>query len=598
MCIPDAPLSPSGRTSVTNERNTGPVSAAVDSAVALRQGQRLRVRGWVLRVSVAVVLVTVAFLAGAERATWVGYGIAFVWAPLVGIVDAWARRQPEQLEPRVAALLVDGLMVVGAWLLAPEIAALIVLAQVPLVLYHAYHAHRVLVVLAAALSLGLATITFVHPDLAANVEATVLLVYTLLIAGGLWLQQEGGYERRMSAGQLSAVAGRTEAVLAGIGDAVVVTGPAGRIRQFSQAAQQTFGCPDDAAVGHACHQILELRDDLVELDCSGGCPLIGLDGSAGERELWRPLATGVRQPLLASARAVRDREGRIEEVVHSFRDITSVKLADEAKTLFLATASHELKTPITVIRGFAELLAARPELSDEQRRVALQTIEARSIELNHIVDRLLLTARIDAGKIDIQLEELDLVPIVQSRIGDVAGATTRTIDLALPDGPVPPVSAASGPVATVLEHLLENALKYSPGGEPVHVTVATTADAVELAVADRGVGMTPAQQAQCFERFWQAEPSDVRRFGGSGIGLYLVRSLVRGMHGDVWVDSTPGQGSTFTVALRRADVVSTESAEQAPASVGERTIIEEFMRQVGVGPAPAGRAPTSDGSDT
>lgn len=560
------------------ERSNVATTAAAN-AIVLHHRRRLRVRAWVLRLSVAVVLIVVAFLAGAQHAAWLGYGIAFVWAPLVGLVDAWARRQPERLAPSAADLAVDGLLVLGAWLLVPEIAALVVLAQVPLVLYHAYRDHRVLAVVAGTLAIGLAAVTVAVPDLAPGIDLGVFLVFALLVAGGLWLQREGGHERRLSFGQLSTESERTEAVLAGIGDAVVVTGSGGRIQRFSQGAEWTFGCPGDATMGIACHDILELRDDLEALDCSQGCPLIGADGDGAERELWRPLATGVRQPLLASARALRGRDGRVEEVVHSFRDITSVKLADEAKTMFLATTSHELKTPITVIRGFAELLVARPQMDDEQRRVALQTIETRAIELNQIVDRLLMTARIDAGQVDIQLEDLDLAPVVEARIDDVAGATARMVELDVPADGVPPVVASEGAIGTVVEHLVENALKYSPGGEPVTVSLVARQDVVELAVTDRGVGMTPAQQAQCFERFWQAEPSDVRRFGGSGIGLYLVRSLVRGMRGEVQVDSAPGRGSTFTVSLRRVDAVAPlpESAPEAVA--GQRTTIGEFLRQ-------------------
>lgn len=558
------------------ERGTASTVAA--HAVVLRHRQRLRARACVLRVSVALVLIIVAFLAGAQHATWLGYGVAFVWVPLVGLVDAWARRQPERLAPGGADLAVDGILVLGSWLLVPEIAALVVLAQVPLVLYHAHRDHRVLAIVAGSLALGLAAVTVALPDLAPGIGLEVFLVFALLIAGGLWLQREGGLERRLSSGQLWAESERTEAVLAGIGDAVVVTGPGGRIQRFSQGAEWTFGCPSERTVGMPCHEVLELRDDLEALDCSQGCPLIGTDEDGAERELWRPLATGVRQPLLASARALRGHDGRVEEVVHSFRDITSVKLADEAKTMFLATTSHELKTPITVIRGFAELLVTRPELGEEQRRTALQTIETRAIELNQIVDRLLMTARIDAGKVDLQLEELDLLPVVEARIGEVAGVTARLVHLDVLTADLPRVIAAEGAVGTVVEHLVENALKYSPGGEPITVSLTARQDTVELAVTDRGVGMTPAQQAQCFERFWQAEPSDVRRFGGSGIGLYLVRSLVRGMRGDVWVDSAPGQGSTFTVSLRRADAVS--SPEPATDEVaGQRTTIGEFLRQ-------------------
>ena len=107
---------------------------------------------------------------------------------------------------------------------------------------------------------------------------------------------------------------------------------------------------------------------------------------------------------------------------------------------------------------------------------------------------------------------------------------------------------------TVIDHLLDNAIKYSPGGEPVEVDVQVTGDEVRVRVTDAGIGMDAEQAARCFEKFWQAESTDVRRFGGTGIGLYIVHSLVEAMKGDIEVSSVPGAGTAFTVTLRRAGV--------------------------------------------
>src|SRR5204863_4560677 len=125
------------------------------------------------------------------------------------------------------------------------------------------------------------------------------------------------------------------------------------------------------------------------------CALLALAGPNGNdpNETWRLDASGRKQPLLANAEAVTDDHGRTVEVVHSLRDITRLKQAEEAKTLFLATASHELKTPLTVIRGFADTLLAFDDFDAERRTAALQAIRIRSEELVRIVDRLLLSSR-------------------------------------------------------------------------------------------------------------------------------------------------------------------------------------------------------------
>jgi signal transduction histidine kinase len=111
-------------------------------------------------------------------------------------------------------------------------------------------------------------------------------------------------------------------------------------------------------------------------------------------------------------------------------------------------------------------------------------------------------------------------------------------------------------------------------------------EAVELAIRDEGVGMTEDQAERCFDRFWQAELTDVRRFGGTGIGLYIVRSLVEAVRGQITVESAPGEGSTFRVVLRRADTVLADSSDVVlgpeDAGRGDRSIIREYMRQLGV----------------
>ena len=130
-------------------------------------------------------------------------------------------------------------------------------------------------------------------------------------------------------------------------------------------------------------------------------------------------------------------------------------------------------------------------------------------------------------------------------------------------------------------------VKYSPDGGPVTLAARVTEDGVEVLVTDVGVGMTEEQAQHCFDRFWQAEATDVRRFGGTGIGLYIVRSLIDAMDGSISVTSAPGAGSTFRFLLDRADQpgrsrAARPAAEPEEAGRGEQTMIREYMRQMGV----------------
>lgn len=401
-----------------------------------------------------------------------------------------------------------------------------------------------------------------------------------------------GLERARNDGNPEAVAAfeealgilrRSKAVLEGVADGVYVTDTNGRIRLWNRSAEQLTGHRESKALRRGCRDILALTVGGEPLDCSDGCALLKLRKDREiEVEAERVRGGGRTQNLLVAATAVDGPDGRIAEVVHSIRDITTLKQADEAKTMFLATASHELKTPLTVILGFAQILLD-DIVGDEDRRPALEAIEKRAQELSRIVDRLLLTGRIEAGRIALNLGVVELEPIIVERTRSLAAATERQIVLDVAE-PVREVVGDPDAIATLLDHLLDNAAKYSPDGEDVFVTLRNAGGSVEVEVVDHGIGMSADEVRRCFDRFWQAESSDVRRFGGTGVGLYIVRSLVEGMGGSIEVSSTPGHGSRFVVSFRAAtarDLTNLASPEAEPGR-GKQTMIHEFMRQIGV----------------
>jgi PAS domain S-box-containing protein len=383
---------------------------------------------------------------------------------------------------------------------------------------------------------------------------------------------------------------RSEAILARVGDAVVVTDVQGRILGWNPAAERTVGCRAEEARGGWCTDVLGLHVGQRRLDCSGRCGLLDERTRAGSElgvEVWRPAADGRRQPFLADVSAVTDAEGHIAEIVHSLRDVTQLKEADEAKTMFLATASHELRTPLTVIQGFGQTLLAMPDWDPERRREALEAMVRRTLELNKIVDRLLLSSSIEGGRAAVKLTDLDIEPILRERTEALAGATGRVIERHVDDD-LPWIRGDRDAITVVVDHLLDNAVKYSPDGGSIVVRATADASWVVLTITDQGVGMDAEQAARCFDKFWQADSSDDRRFGGTGIGLFIVRSLVEAMDGAVSVSSVPERGSTFRISLHRAFASKPSQRGGPTPGAGERTVIREFMRQLGI---PAREAP-------
>jgi signal transduction histidine kinase len=508
-----------------------------------------------------------------------------VWAAGLGWLPAatwlwFAEEGPADRRRTLAGRGLDLLALAGFMLLAPGLASTALLLVVPVVGVATYQGgpRDGLAVAAAAGAARWATgaVAGTPPDGRDLVTGGVVLSVVVL----LWWAR---HVHREDARRAQVLVDATDTIMARSAEAIVVTDVDGVVQQANGAAERVLVERDGAdLVGAACGDRLRLHAGSGRaLDCSSGCALVALCAVAGDEpvEVWREVGDQ-RQPLLASATAIGS--GGVVEVLHSFRDITRLKQADEAKTMFLATASHELKTPLTVIRGFTQLL--QRTTTDPEAAVALEAIDARSRELAAIVDRLLLSSRIEAGRVDVPLEALDLGPLVRRRVEAIATAVGAPVVVEAEPDLLARANAEA--VTTVVEQLVDNAVKYSGGRGAVRVRVAARGPAaVAIEVADEGIGMTPDQSEQCFDRFWQAEPSDTRRYGGTGIGLYIVRSLVEAMDGRVSVRSALGAGSTFEVALPAAR----PAAVPAVAAVGgerraaDRVTVDEFMSQLGLG---------------
>jgi len=243
-----------------------------------------------------------------------------------------------------------------------------------------------------------------------------------------------------------------------------------------------------------------------------------------------------------------------DERVVTFRDSTQVHRREQAKDLFVATASHELRTPVTVIRGFAETLDLRWErLTEPERREAVRKLRDQAERLAVLIDRLLLVG--DQERVDALLSpiEFDLLTALRTAADKLGVDEPHRLVVDLPPA-LPAALGDEGSVRTVLSELVRNARKYSPDGGEITVTAGADERTVYFRVADHGVGLPPEDVEHAFERFWQAEGTDRRRFGGVGLGLYLVRRMVEGQHGWVSLRRRIPDGTVAEVRLPRADV--------------------------------------------
>lgn len=500
-----------------------------------------------------------------------------VQLPVTTLIDFRRARPGSPAMALAGTTVVFDIASVVAFAVVVERLSLLLAVGLLLIAFHRWQYGRI----AGTLSVALATGSLLALHLSDRLDGDWFDVAALGGVGVLlvWLVDDQATRHFATSQGLQLVSNRAVAIVEGIGDAIVSTDATGHVTAVNPSASRMLGVGADRALGQRCEYALALQSDGRPLSCEGGCPLLGDESSV---EVARTGPQGNRQPLLASAVALYDARGDAVEVVHLLRDITSIKAAEEAKTLFLATASHELKTPLAVIRGYSQLLQMI-DMDPEERKTALRSIEDRSGQLVGIVDRLLMSSRIEAGRIDLLPELGPVEAVIRNRTDDFA-RTFRSVEVEIePD--LPDAVCDPAALATVVDHLLENADKYTPRGGAIGVTVHHEDAHVVLRVADEGIGMTDEQRARCFDRFWQAEGTDVRRFGGTGIGLYIVRSLVEAMQGSVTVDGNDAGGTTFTVSLpcAPADGSRPQSRPVNGEHVeGEESMIREFMRQVGV----------------
>jgi PAS domain S-box-containing protein len=316
------------------------------------------------------------------------------------------------------------------------------------------------------------------------------------------------------------------AVIDASADGIAVLDSDGLVRQWNPAAHRLTGLSPDLATG---------RRPPFPLPAPG-------------EKLTHKLANGRWIDLLCTGLS-----GRGEKVL-DFRDITAAKELEEAKDLFLATTSHELRTPITVVQGFASTLASRwDKLADADRRAAVQTIAERAGSLARLVEQLLLGSRAGADQLQVSNGPFDLAGLLRGAVvafRPLSDRHTLGIDIA---GDLPP--ANGDPMATdiIIGQLLENAFKYSPEGGLVTVRARTDGEAIVVEVTDQGIGIPPGDRERVFERFVQGETGDRRRFGGIGLGLYIVRQLAEAQDGKITADGHDDGGTVMRLRLRTAN---------------------------------------------
>src|SRR6266516_4805917 len=336
---------------------------------------------------------------------------------------------------------------------------------------------------------------------------------------------------------------RHERVLEHVDNGVFLLEDGGLLRYWNPAAEAITGLQPHEVLGKPVEAIFPGWKTVAGL-----VPVSDVPGPESASAKTLPLELDGKE-LWLSISGVRFDEG----IVYAFQDVTEERALEELKGEFVATISHELRTPLAAIYGSAQTLQ-RPdlELDAATRGRLLDVITAESERLTRIAGDILLANTLGSGRLRLDHKTVDVGALAGDVVDEVRAAFVDrediTIEVAGTNG-IGEIVADGDRLRQILINLLDNAVKYSPGGGRVRLGLETRANGIRFAVSDDGIGIAVAEQQQIFGKFYRVDPTLSRGVRGTGLGLYICRELARRMQGHVWVESREGEGSTFYVDL-------------------------------------------------
>lgn len=422
------------------------------------------------------------------------------------------------------------------------------------------------------------------PALVQYGAAAALLLVIVAKLRGLVLALRGALDRKinmqrkMLADQAFSAA-RAEAILKSIGDGIVVTDKRGKILFLNETAEKLLDMHAEKAVGKDISSVLrkEMEDgtkipykddvlarvlagDRFEADRDKRYYVVRLDGS-------RFPATMIVTPVIL--------DGQVIGAVEMFRDITEEIEVDKAKTEFVSLASHQLRTPLSTVSWYAEMMMAGDagKLTREQKGFLKEIYEGNQ-RMIHLVDALLNVSRIEAGTLSVKNEPVNIAAIIDDVLAEILPLMKDKrlqIHTSAPPDAAILLQADPDVIRVIVHNLITNAVKYTPDQGKISIGLERDLENVVLSVQDTGYGIPESQKPLIFSKLFRGDNVLDKVTDGTGLGLYMVKKLIDKLGGKIWFDSSEGKGSTFYVAWPK-----TGTREQH----GTRTLIPESLATV------------------
>ena len=374
-------------------------------------------------------------------------------------------------------------------------------------------------------------------------------------------------ERMSVEEQLLKSEARTRAILESAADGIITTSASGVIETFNAAAEQLFGLSVDEAVGRPIAELIRRpsEDGLTDSDKSCETTLSELLGDRHELEGVRSDGSVFPMNIAVSEMVAGGHRGFTAIV----RDVTREHELDRMKSDFISTVSHEIRTPLAAIISSAKILLKNGESKPQVTPKFAGIIVEEGRRLTRLINDLLDLSKLDAGKIDWTMREADIFELIEHVASVARGQATEkgvTLDVNVERG-LPPVLVDGDRIIQVLTNLVGNAMKFTDAGGRIEIAAQCSGeDKVLVRVSDTGIGIAPEDREKIFERFKQIGDVLTDRPQGTGLGLPICKEIVQYHGGKIWVESEPGEGSSFCFTIPAAQQATAPRVEEKPSA--------------------------------
>jgi two-component system phosphate regulon sensor histidine kinase PhoR len=334
---------------------------------------------------------------------------------------------------------------------------------------------------------------------------------------------------------------RSAAILGSMIEGVAVISPQERIVFSNRAFSQILGLEAMPIEGRPLVEVVRQSDLLA----------VSKKVLLEHEQLSSEVVVGIVRPRSFAVTAAPVRATGPSGAVLVLHDISELRRLERVRQDFVANVSHEFRTPLTAIQGFAETLLGGALEDPANREHFVEIIRDHAARLARLTEDLLKLSRIEAGKLDLEFRPVSIYQLVESCVETARFKAARkelTLEIRLPEG-LGNVRGDSNGLQEVLQNLLDNAIQYTPSRGRLEVSASNTDDSVRVTVSDTGIGIPQAEQERIFERFYRVDAARSREAGGTGLGLSIARHIVEAHDGRLWVDSAVGEGSHFHFSI-------------------------------------------------